>query len=300
MNGVRFAAVAPSGWAALAPFVLDANRRPDGRVRCLHFDHGDDVAALAAELQSLPEGEALFIAAHGPAGTAGVIGAEFDTALGRAWLRGPLLAPGVADGQALARALIAALRDALPPAVVRLDAFPQADEALLCATYAAEGFEDRGVNHVLQVPAPAVPPAWPATVADSLDDEAAATQAAQVHATLFPEGYLTPATLLSTRDEDHRLLVAAGGAGYLYVQHDRTLGEAYVDYVGVAPSLQGRGIGRALLDAALHWAFVQRGLPRLALTVRADRAPALALYRAAGFTEVSAGRHLCGSRPAGR
>lgn len=288
-----------SDWAALAPFIHAANRRPDGRARCLHADQGADAAALAAELVRLKDGEALFIAAPGPAGPAGVIGAEFDLALGRAWLRGPLVDPALPgpEAMALARALIVALRQALPAPIVRLDAFPQADEALLCAACAAEGFEDRMVNHVLSVMAPPVPPSWPAVVIDTAGDDAAARRAAAVHAAAFPEGYLTPETLLSTRDADHRLLATRDGAGYLYVQHDAEAGEGYIDYVGVDPAHQGRGLGRALLDAALHWAFVQRGLPKVALTVRSDRGPALALYRRAGFVEVAAGRHLCGSRP---
>lgn len=283
-------------WPALADFAFQANRRPDGRVRCLHFDHGNDAAALAAEMLALPEDEALFLASEDGAG---VIGAEWDAALGRAWLRGPLVGPTLSRAQAqpLMQALVAALRQALPASIMRMDAFPQADEAPLCEAYAALGFEDRGVNHVMQCAAPSTPPAWPEAVVDTEADDDAARAAAALHAQAFPEGYLTPETLLTTRDETHRLFAATDGGqvvGYLYVQHDAELGEGYIDYVAVAPPVQGRGHGRALLDAALHWVFMQRKLPRAALTVRGDRSAALALYRRAGFTEVSAGRHYCG------
>lgn len=299
------AAVARAQWPALAAFAFAANQRPDGRLRCLHFDHGADAAALAAEMLALPDDEALFLGVADGSGWRGVIGAELDPALGRAWLRGPLVEP--ADpvvAPTLARALVRALRDALPPAIVRLDAFPQADEALLCAAYAAEGFEDRLVNHVLQAPAPAVgaAPAWPASVVDSADHPALAQAAAALHAQAFPEGYLTPATLLATRDDTHRLFAvpdpaqADAALGYLYLQDEPEANEGYIDFVAVAPQARGRGVGRALMAAAAHWAFVQRALPRLALTVRSDRAPALALYRACGFAEVAAGRHLCWQR----
>lgn len=300
MSGITIDEVPRDGWAALAPFILASNLRPDGKLRCLHCEHGETAPDLAAEMAGLPEGEAMFIAARREGQLLGMIGAEMDPALGRAWLRGPLVDRDAAgtDAPATARSLIAALRQRLPPTTVRMDAFPQADEALLCEAYAAEGFEDRLVNHVLTAKPPSTLPAWPDPVIDSLDDAAATQRALAVHAEAFPEGYLTPQTLLSTRDGDHRLLVTRDGAGYLYVQHDRECGEGYIDFLGVAPSARGRGLGRALIDAAAHWIFVAQGLPRLSLTVRSDRAPALALYRRAGFVEVAAGRHLCGLRSA--
>lgn len=302
MSGPPIAPVPRADWPALAGFVLEANRRPDGRVRCLHCDHGDDAAKLAAEMLALPEDEALYLAARDAQGWRGMIGAEWDLGLGRAWLRGPLVDTALppAEATALVRALIAALWQALPPALVRLDAFPQADEALLCDAYLAAGFEDRLVNHVLHAGAPGTPPAWPAGVVDTRDDPESARAAAALHRQAFPEGYLTPDTLLSTRDDAHRLFAALDQGtvqGYLYLQHDAELGEGYIDYVAVSPQAQGRGLGRALIDAALHWCFAERGLPRVALTVRGDRTPALALYRSAGFAEVAAGRHLCGLRP---
>ena len=49
-------------WPALAAFAFEANRRDDQRVRCLHFEQGNTPQALADEMQSLPEGRALFLA----------------------------------------------------------------------------------------------------------------------------------------------------------------------------------------------------------------------------------------------
>jgi RimJ/RimL family protein N-acetyltransferase len=53
----------------------------------------------------------------------------------------------------------------------------------------------------------------------------------------------------------------------------------------VAASHRGRGIGRALLDAALRWAQANKK-PALRLGVFPDNVAALALYRAAGFVEL--------------
>ncbi|MEO8124082.1 MAG: GNAT family N-acetyltransferase [Burkholderiales bacterium] len=278
--------------------MFEANLRPDGRVRCLHTEHGPSAQTHADEMLALPEDEALFLAAHdAQGGWLGAIGAAFDPALRRAWVRGPLLAPSAAVPAALQRALIDALLEALP-AVDCFDTFAQADETPLLEVFAGASFEDRLINHVLCAQRPPQPPAWPASVVDTaeLDDRgAAAARAAQLHAQAFPTGHLTPQTLLDSRDDDHHLFVGRAGEavmGYVYLQHDRHEGDAYIDFLAVDADARRRGVGRALLDAALHWAFVERKLERVNLTVRSDRAPALALYHGAGFVEVAAGRHL--------
>jgi L-phenylalanine/L-methionine N-acetyltransferase len=47
----------------------------------------------------------------------------------------------------------------------------------------------------------------------------------------------------------------------------------------------GRGVGSALLAAAIECADHSLGLRRIELTVFADNAPAIALYRKFGFVE---------------
>ncbi len=53
--------------------------------------------------------------------------------------------------------------------------------------------------------------------------------------------------------------------------------------LAVEPGLRGRGIGRALIDAACEWASGQ-GATRVTLRVLSSNAPARRLYAAAGFT----------------
>lgn len=287
-------------WPALAAFIHRHNQRGDGRVRCLHADHGGTPQDQANELLALPDGEACFVAARQGGGSewSGIAGCEMAPALGRAWLRGPLTCD--AGDAALQVALIHALEAALPSEVRRFDAFPQVDEGGLRASYRAAGYRDQMQHHVLVLEQPRVLPAWPAAV-NAEPDAKAARQAAALQDQLFPDTYLTTASMLASLDADHRLFVAeeAGAVrGYVYVQHKPFEGEAYVDFIGVDGAARGRGLGRALLDAAVHWGLVQRGLPRVSLTVRQDRAPALGLYEAAGFREVAAGAHMIKVRPA--
>lgn len=286
--------VAPDDWPALAAFIHRNNRRADGGVRCLHSDQGDSLALHAAELARLDRAEACFVAAHGDDGTLqGVAGAEFDPKLGRAWTRGPLTAD--ARDADLRAALLGALEAALPQ-VRRLDAFVSLPDEALQRTYRDAGYAEQQQHRVMERRRTADAPAWPAAVHAASPAEAAAV--ARLHERLFPTTYLDAETLRSTLDDDHRLFVAATGGGptgYVYVQR-RPDGEAYVDFIGVDEAARGAGHGRALLDAALHWAFVQRDVPQVSLTVRSDRAPALGLYAGAGFVEVAAGAHLVKER----
>jgi len=58
--------------------------------------------------------------------------------------------------------------------------------------------------------------------------------------------------------------------------------EYEIHTIGVDPAFQGQGIGRRLLDELLAFA----GNGTVFLEVRTDNAPAIALYRSAGFVEV--------------
>jgi len=81
-------------------------------------------------------------------------------------------------------------------------------------------------------------------------------------------------------------LVAAapeGVAGYVVAQDAADEGE--ILNLAVAPTRYRRGIGRALVEAALD-ALAERGAERVFLEVRESNAAARALYATLGFQEV--------------
>jgi ribosomal-protein-alanine N-acetyltransferase len=65
--------------------------------------------------------------------------------------------------------------------------------------------------------------------------------------------------------------------------------EADVQTIAVAPAVQGRGVGRVLLNALIAEA-ARRSATSLLLEVRADNAPAVALYTARGFERIAVRR----------
>ncbi|MBY8880967.1 mycothiol synthase [Actinacidiphila acidipaludis] len=75
---------------------------------------------------------------------------------------------------------------------------------------------------------------------------------------------------------------ALAGFHWTKVHAEEGLGEVYV--VGIAPSEQGSGLGRALTAIGLRHLAAERGVPTAMLYVDADNAPAVAVYERLGFT----------------
>lgn len=280
-------------WPALAHFIHHHNRRDDGRARCLHAEHGMSAEDQAQEMLALPEGEAVFLALRRGDQWRGVIGAEVDHGLARAWVRGPLIAAADPTTAAAERALLHAALMQVLPAVERFDAFLHVDEDALRNAARAAGYRDDLQHHVMALRQAPEVLRWPATVirahAHHLD------AVAVLHEQTFPESYLSGQRLREGLDDSHGVLVALrDGAvvGYLVIQAKPLAHEASIDFLGVAPEFRGAGLGRDLLDAAVLWGLREHGLPQVALTVRQDRRPALGLYATAGFKEVTAGAHM--------
>ena len=84
--------------------------------------------------------------------------------------------------------------------------------------------------------------------------------------------------------EDLRLLRDDAGTliGFVWLKVD----EFYV--VAVSPERQGEGLGRKLMDVGFA-RLASKGIQRTHLYVEGDNAPALALYRALGFTDAGLG-----------
>jgi len=287
MRALQIEPVPPSGWAALAPFIFACNHS-EGDVCCLHSHTGLDAAAYAEELRTLPAEEGRYVAAYAGAALVGMAGAEIDVELGRAWLRGPLVAAGF-DFAAVAAELLRALERELPPQVLRHDVFVCERWAEGLAFFRAQGFGGEAAFDEFSAAEP--PPARPLPPGVQLVAAQRRWRAAigGLHEAEFPSAYVTADGLFAPDADDVHMRVAlAGGepAGYVRVHLDAQWQEGYVDFLAVLAAFRGRGIGRALLYEALRWSFAQPGVRAVSLTVRKDRLAARALYASAGFRRV--------------
>jgi ribosomal protein S18 acetylase RimI-like enzyme len=285
--------VPPSEWPALGAFIFRSNRTADGHVRCLHGEQGNDERSHVAELAGLPSDEAAFWCAAGSRGeTLGVIGCVIDRSQRRAWIRGPWAVAGLSS-VSLEATLLDTLERTLPD-IDRLDAFPSEDDGTLAALYRGAGYRRMDVHRVMQA---ALGDAATAPAADTRIRPARPDDLRQwlpLHHDLFPGSYLSDDEIAAATSDGSRLVLTAWldgrPAGYLVAKDDATMGELYVDYLGVDPVARGRGLGRALLLHSMRWAE-GRGRRHAALTVRQDRAEALSLYLQCGYRQERAGVH---------
>lgn len=107
---------------------------------------------------------------------------------------------------------------------------------------------------------------------------------AAIHAAAFPPEERWNANVMGLQ------LGILGGFGFVDPDGGMVLArvaadEAEILTIAVLPELQGRGLGRWLLDAAMEEAR-RRGARVMFLEVATGNAPALALYTRAGFVRV--------------
>ncbi|MDQ4055010.1 MAG: mycothiol synthase [Actinomycetota bacterium] len=98
------------------------------------------------------------------------------------------------------------------------------------------------------------------------------------------EPWFDPDGLLIAEDADGSVL----GFHWTKRQDDR-LGEVYV--VGIAPTAQGRGLGRLLTLAGLHH-LVAGGVDEVLLYVESDNSPAIHVYSGLGFDHAPEDTHV--------
>ena len=117
-----------------------------------------------------------------------------------------------------------------------------------------------------------------------LEGTAALPAAAALERECFPDAWTEAALAQSLNVEVTLLLASPDGAGYILTR--MAWGESALLRLAVTGNARRRGLGTQLLQAALDYAKTA-GAERMLLEVRASNAPALALYRAAGFDELS-------------
>lgn len=82
-------------------------------------------------------------------------------------------------------------------------------------------------------------------------------------------------------------------SSYRRTQHDLRL------FIGVVSQVQGRGIGRAMLESGIVWARAQPDVHRVSLTVHSPNERAIKLYTSCGFVEEGRRRGAFGPKSSG-
>jgi ribosomal protein S18 acetylase RimI-like enzyme len=106
------------------------------------------------------------------------------------------------------------------------------------------------------------------------------------HKLLFPTTYFTARQIVEKLDTTRRLFLGLENGqmkGYHFCKVETDARSGYIDFIGVDESVRGRGLGAILLAAGIDWMFSFPETDKISLTVNANNAAALKLYKNFGF-----------------
>ncbi|PAE26508.1 GNAT family N-acetyltransferase [Bacillus sp. 7894-2] len=107
-----------------------------------------------------------------------------------------------------------------------------------------------------------------------------------LHDTVFPHTYYSGKEIIEKINADHKVYTsddADGLNGYLYAEYNREEKEGSIEFIGVDPCKRKKGIGKSLLEMAVHDLFVNSGAKSIKLCVGTTNEKALSIYKKAGF-----------------
>ena len=276
----------PDEHDALLRFIATLNQ--PGEQHCLHF--AGTVVGIRADIErdrvDLGTDFLLAADARGWLGTAG---------LSRDGEQGWLLGPWTRDaGDCATRSIL--LRALMQrPGLALLRSFSDVRCVAINAELASAGFRPRGAGQVMQAERSAYggPDAAQSNhaVGPAIDTDEAAL--AELHREEFPGSWLAAEDLLSHARKHGQMLVvrdaAHGLLGSLCLTFNTAVPEADVEFLAVRSIARRRGIGRALLQAALREAFRGSRCERVNLVVSDTNPDARRLYEASGFVHLFSG-----------
>lgn len=241
-----------------------------------------DAAAIAEALPDLPGGVACIVVAVSAGRPVGLLGADHVTDPPRVWWQGPFVWGG--EGwRAVADRLYTSARRRLPPQVTQEELAPDERNVRVQGFARAHGFHAEAASAVLVLDERLPDPGDDAVVPITEEDH---PELARLHDLLFPEAGGAGDAPVEVDDPDRVALGirrAGGLVGYV-IARCHPDGGGSIEFVGVRPDLRGRGHGRALVLAGVHW-LQRRECAPVRLTIREDLRAGRALYAAVGFVE---------------
>jgi ribosomal protein S18 acetylase RimI-like enzyme len=233
------------------------------------------------EEQSIPPEES-YLKAYYDGELTGVIGLEYDLDLKRAWIEGPLIQG--AHWVEIADELYAAVLNLIPESINDYELACDARHIYMGDFSAKHGYYHNG-DAALLIFQRSNLTGLPEIHEPQLD-EGFAGQMQRLHDQLFPGTYYSGKQLLGKIDQHHKIFMVAKAKsllGYIFVYVSPSIGDAYIDFIGVKEEVRRQGYGKRLLVSALHWIFSFPEVNQVGLTVRVENDAAVKMYEDSGF-----------------
>ncbi|MHC0551937.1 GNAT family N-acetyltransferase [Salinicoccus sp. CNSTN-B1] len=111
----------------------------------------------------------------------------------------------------------------------------------------------------------------------------------ELHSTAFPDTYFNASEILNRINEYNTLLLNENSdkeiKGYVYTETKPKYKEANIEYIAVYPNLRGEGVGKKLINDALHQIFSYPTIDEVDICVSSNNEEAIKLYKSAGFRD---------------
>jgi ribosomal protein S18 acetylase RimI-like enzyme len=291
MNNLSIRPARKEDFEIVSKLIADQNKNPE--THCIQSDTGVDYQSIQNEIIRLDLDSGIcFMVAFQDDQLIGTLGCELDEELGRGWLRGPFVVANTVDWENVAAPLLQGLLNTLPSAIHWLDSFLNIANQRGNDFYLTHGFTQLRLVHVYVAAPPENPPDHSSTCTSLQPNQA--QNFITLHDSIFPGTYATGQRIVDKLDDHHQVFVYTQGseiAGYLYAAIEEESGDGSVEFLGVREAARGSGIGRQLLQAALHWFFEGKKVPRVLLVVNDNLTNARSLYESVGFKLKYTGVH---------
>jgi ribosomal protein S18 acetylase RimI-like enzyme len=265
----------------LVQFVARLNS--DGTHHIGFFGEGEaDIRASLAECL-IPPAEG-FMMAYDDDQLVGVFGVDANPEISRAWLFGPLVEH--TDWHFVADKLYESVLPCIPADIHDYDLFCDVQNVHVDEFAARHGFPLRSENAILTLVREKYTPSAKRISQVSFYEDDMFSQFEDLHNVLFPKTYFTARQIVEKLDRKHKLFLLVEDEqllGYHFCKIEPESESGYVDFIGTDASARRRGIAAGLLASGVDWMLSTASTKKISLTVNADNAAALKLYKKYGF-----------------
>ena len=216
----------------------------------------------------------------------GIIIAEYDIELHRAWIHGPMIDLTDQLGwDSLANQLYVNLLKIIPPEINDYELYGEKSNVNLQRFAEKFGYKTTEPSCVLNFSREKITN-LPIQPLNPIKEEYF-DQFKKAHSEIFPNTYYSAQQILDMIDNTNQVFIDSYNknfTGFIHGKLDKSNNQGYIEFVGVKKSARRQGIGRKLVIMVLHWLFdTFSQIDMVTLTVSEKNTPAYNLYISLGF-----------------
>jgi ribosomal protein S18 acetylase RimI-like enzyme len=219
----------------------------------------------------------------------GVIIAEYDLELSRAWIHGPMVEDQPNWHEIADQLYEKLMQEIIPKTITDYELYGGKANHNLATFAQRHQFPAKDPSVVLMFPRAKLETLPKITDIHQLTSKYY-DQFKKLHTVIFPKTYYSGEQLLKQLDETNQIFIEIINnklIGFIHIKVEKSLQEGYIEFVGVEESARGQGIGKKLVITALQWLFITFSqISTVNLTVSQTNVSALAVYTKVGFEPV--------------